>query len=69
MEEQTRLQEVSEVLAQKLVFYTDADRIAQKLQSPTLAVNSDTFLRLMDRIDECYTYVLDHVSALTGNPA
>jgi uncharacterized phage infection (PIP) family protein YhgE len=64
LEEQTQLSELSEQLSQRLVFFTDADRIAQKLQSPTVSVNSETFLQLLDRTDECYSYVLEHVSSL-----
>ena len=46
-----------------MVFYTEADRIAQKLTSSTLAVNSDGFFSLLDRIDECMVYILEHVSS------
>ena len=43
-----------------MIYFTEADRLAQKLQSPTLAVNSDMFFQILDRLDECALYVLDH---------
>ena len=62
LEEQTNLSTLSDQLAKRLVFYTEAERINQKLQSTTLSVNSETFVGLLERVDECYMYVLDHVS-------
>ncbi len=68
LEEQNRLTELSEEFSARLVYFTDADRIAQKLQSPTLSVNSETFLQLLDRIDECYAYILDNPSFKQSGP-
>ena len=64
LEEQTALSGLCEQLSQRLVFFTDADRIAQKLQSPAAianSVNSDSFLQILERIDECYSHVIEHV--------
>ena len=64
LEEQTALSELAEELSLRLVYFTDADRIAQKLQTPAAVantVNSDSFLQILDRIDECYSHVIDHV--------
>ena len=66
LEEQTALSGLCEQLSRRLVFFTDADRIAQKLQSPAAianSVNSDSFLQILDRIDECYSHVIEHVSS------
>ena len=62
LEEQTSLSSLSDQLSKRLIFFTEAERINTKLQSSTLAVNSEMFVGLLDRVDECYTYVLDHVS-------
>ena len=66
LEEQTALSALCEQLSQRLVFFSDADRIAQKLQSPVAianSVNSDSFLQILERIDECYSHVIEHVSS------
>ncbi len=62
LQEQERLSELSEQVKEKLVYFTEADRINQKLTGSTaISANSDTFFQLLDRIDECMLYVLDHV--------
>ncbi len=63
LQEQEDLARLSERIAERLVFFTEADRIGQKLTGSTLALsaNSDTFFQMLDRIDECMIYVLQHV--------
>ena len=71
LEEQTALSELAEQLSLRLVYFTDADRIAQKLQTPAAVantVNSDSFLQILDRIDECYSHVIEHVSVRRTQP-
>lgn len=61
LEEQTKLSSTNDKIGQKLVFFTEADRINQKLTSTTMSVNSDMFFQLLDKTDQCFLYVLSHV--------
>lgn len=60
LEEQTRLAEVSQQVQERLQVFTEADKVAQKLTSPTLSVHSETFLPLLARIDESIIYLKKH---------
>lgn len=62
LEEQTQLATLSQEIEKKLKFFTEADRINQKLTSTAVSVTSDLFIELLDKIDECMLYILDHVS-------
>lgn len=57
LQEQTRLAEVSQQVQDRLTVFQEADRVAQKLTSPTLSVHSETFLPLLARIDESISYL------------
>lgn len=61
MQEQTKLSALSDQISERLVFFTSVDKISQKLQSPTLSVNSDVFVEQLDLIDECILFNLAHV--------
>ncbi len=62
LQEQNRLAALSEQVRERLVYFTEAERINQKLTgAAAISANSDSFFQLLDRIDECMLYVLDHV--------
>ncbi len=62
LQEQNRLSTLSEQIKERLVYFTEVERINQKLTGATaISANSENFFQLLDRIDECMLYVLDHV--------
>ena len=62
LEEQTPLAKVSQQVQERLQVFNKADKVAQKLTSPTLSVHSETFFPLLARIDESITYLKKHPS-------
>jgi len=60
LEEQTKLAEVDRDLSERLMVFQSADKVAHKLTSPTLSVQSETFLPLLSTIDTSMVYLLSH---------
>eukprot|EP00092_Neocalanus_flemingeri_P004451 GFUD01004786.1.p1 GENE.GFUD01004786.1~~GFUD01004786.1.p1 ORF type:complete len:913 (+),score=335.84 GFUD01004786.1:66-2804(+) len=60
LEEQTKLAEVDRELGERLMVFQSADKVAHKLTSPTLSVQSETFLPLLSTIDTSMVYLLAH---------
>jgi len=60
LEEQTRLAELDRDLSERLLVFQSADKVAHKLTSPTLSVQSETFLPLLSTIDSSMLYLLAH---------
>jgi hypothetical protein len=66
LQEQNVLSALAEQIAQRLVFFSEADKMSVKLTSSSLSINSDAFLELLDRLDECMVYVIEHVRQLSS---
>jgi len=49
----------------RLQYFRALDRVAQRLASPALSVNSQVFRECLDKIDQCIEYMSTHVS-ITG---
>ncbi|XP_068242874.1 conserved oligomeric Golgi complex subunit 3 isoform X1 [Palaemon carinicauda] len=60
--EQTRLTNKADTVESKLTYFTEVDKISQKLNSPAFQVTSDGFIPLLAKIDECIGY-------MNGNPS
>lgn len=48
-----------------IIVYLWNDLSLQKLNSPTLSVNSEGFIPMLSKLDDCIEYVSSHVSSLT----
>ncbi|KAK9817306.1 hypothetical protein WJX72_012420 [[Myrmecia] bisecta] len=59
--EKERLVEFADALRSKLAYFDELERVSAQFHSASLAVESDHFLPLLKRLDECITYV-------TSNP-
>ncbi|BDA42423.1 Conserved oligomeric Golgi complex subunit 3 [Coccomyxa sp. Obi] len=57
VEEKERLVEFAEALRSKLAYFDELERIASQFHSGVMAVDSDHFLPILHRLDECITYV------------
>lgn len=60
--EQRQLNSIGDELRRRLNYFTQAEQLSQRLQSPTLSVSSDIFLDTLNRIDECLDYLRLNVS-------
>jgi len=60
LQEQTQLSETNSQLQEKLKVFQEYDKIVHKLESPTLSVQSETFLPLISRIDESISTLQEH---------
>lgn len=59
--EQKQLSEISYEIKRRLHYFTQAEQIAQRLQSPTLSVSSEIFVETLNKIDECLDYLKSNV--------
>ncbi|EIE20882.1 Sec34-domain-containing protein [Coccomyxa subellipsoidea C-169] len=57
VDEKERLVEFAEALRAKLAYFDELERIASQFHSGVMAVDSDHFLPILHRLDECITYV------------
>ncbi|XP_050680646.1 conserved oligomeric Golgi complex subunit 3 [Leptidea sinapis] len=58
--DQNKLSNIGDDLKQKLQYFTQVDHLSQRLNSPTISVNSDTFFNVISKIDECLEYMRAH---------
>jgi Sec34-like family len=61
MQEQERLNEISEDIRYRLKFFTQADHLIQRLQNPTFSPASEQFTDILKSIDEGMDYLKEHV--------
>lgn len=54
-------------IKQKLQYFTQVERLSQRLDSTTMSVNSEAFFNVLARIDECLEYMKTHVRYLFSN--
>lgn len=64
IQEQTKLNEISEDIRFRLKHFTQADHLTQRLQNPTFSPASDQFVDIINTIDECLDYIKEHVSII-----
>ena len=57
MVEKERLLQFADALRHKLQYFDELERVSAQFHSASLAVDSDSFLPLLERLDECITSV------------
>uniref|UniRef100_A0A3P9A7Z8 Conserved oligomeric Golgi complex subunit 3 n=1 Tax=Esox lucius TaxID=8010 RepID=A0A3P9A7Z8_ESOLU len=57
LEEQSELVDLAESIQQKLSYFNELENINTKLNSPTLSVNSEGFIPMLSKLDDCIEYV------------
>uniref|UniRef100_A0A673K7I7 Conserved oligomeric Golgi complex subunit 3 n=1 Tax=Sinocyclocheilus rhinocerous TaxID=307959 RepID=A0A673K7I7_9TELE len=60
LKEQSELVDLAESIQQKLSYFNELENINTKLNSPTLSVNSEGFIPMLSKLDECIEYVSSH---------
>ncbi|KAM3959001.1 conserved oligomeric Golgi complex subunit 3 [Aphomia sociella] len=55
--DQNKLSSIGEDIKQKLHYFTQVEHLSQRLSSPTMSVNSETFFIVLAKIDECLEYM------------
>ncbi|XP_042313287.1 conserved oligomeric Golgi complex subunit 3 isoform X2 [Sceloporus undulatus] len=60
LKEQSELVELTEDIHQKLSYFNELENINTKLTSPTLSVNSDGFIPMLAKLDDCIAYITSH---------
>ncbi|KAL8186710.1 UNVERIFIED_CONTAM: Golgi transport complex subunit 3 [Gekko kuhli] len=60
LKEQSELVELAENIQQKLSYFNELENINTKLNSPTLSVNSEGFIPMLAKLDDCITYISSH---------
>uniref|UniRef100_A0A4X1SEA2 Conserved oligomeric Golgi complex subunit 3 n=2 Tax=Sus scrofa TaxID=9823 RepID=A0A4X1SEA2_PIG len=60
LKEQSELVELAENIQQKLSYFNELETINTKLNSPTLSVNSEGFIPMLAKLDDCITYISSH---------
>ncbi|XP_041975634.1 conserved oligomeric Golgi complex subunit 3 [Aricia agestis] len=55
--DQTKLSEIGDDIKQKLHYFTQVEHLSQRLNSPTMSVNSESFFVVLAKIDECLEYM------------
>uniref|UniRef100_A0A672SJ30 Conserved oligomeric Golgi complex subunit 3 n=1 Tax=Sinocyclocheilus grahami TaxID=75366 RepID=A0A672SJ30_SINGR len=55
-----KLVDLAESIQQKLSYLNELENINTKLNSPTLSVNSEGFIPMLSKLDECIEYVSSH---------
>ncbi|XP_076026069.1 conserved oligomeric Golgi complex subunit 3 [Genypterus blacodes] len=60
LKEQAELVDLAENIQQKLSYFNELENINTKLNSPTLSVNSEGFIPMLSKLDDCIEYVSSH---------
>ncbi|XP_075895796.1 conserved oligomeric Golgi complex subunit 3 [Nelusetta ayraudi] len=60
LKEQSELVDLAESIQQKLSYFNELESINTKLNSPTLSVNSEGFIPMLSKLDDCVEYVSSH---------
>ncbi|NXX37495.1 COG3 protein, partial [Nicator chloris] len=58
----SELVDLAENIQQKLSYFNELENINTKLNSPTLSVNSEGFIPMLAKLDDCIAYISSHVS-------
>ncbi|XP_017151648.1 conserved oligomeric Golgi complex subunit 3 [Drosophila miranda] len=57
IDEQEKLQDLSNEIQRRLHYFSQVELLNQRLQSPTLSVASEAFRECLNKIDECLNYI------------
>jgi hypothetical protein len=57
LQEQNKLNDISEDIKKRLKYFTQAENISQRLLNPTFSVSNDTFVEILNTIDDCLDYM------------
>ncbi|XP_037562444.1 conserved oligomeric Golgi complex subunit 3 isoform X1 [Dermacentor silvarum] len=57
LDEQSKLMNAVETIAEKLRYFTELDTLSQKMASPDISVLSESFIPMLTRLDECIGYL------------
>ncbi|XP_075708379.1 conserved oligomeric Golgi complex subunit 3 isoform X3 [Rhinoderma darwinii] len=60
LKEQSELVNLAESIQQKLSYFNELENINTKLNSPTLSVNSEGFIPMLSKLDDCISYISSH---------
>lgn len=60
VKDRRRLAEFAQAIKNKLEYFDDLEQVANKLQSTNVDVESDSFLSMVKKLDECITFIGDH---------
>ncbi|KAM8975629.1 conserved oligomeric Golgi complex subunit 3 isoform 2-T2 [Pelodytes ibericus] len=60
LKEQSELVDLAESIQQKLSYFNELENINTKLHSPTLSVNSEGFIPMLAKLDDCIYYISSH---------
>ncbi|XP_075447231.1 conserved oligomeric Golgi complex subunit 3 isoform X1 [Ascaphus truei] len=60
LKEQSELVDLAENIQHKLSYFNDLENINTKLNSPTLSVNSEGFIPMLAKLDDCISYISSH---------
>ncbi|XP_073436380.1 conserved oligomeric Golgi complex subunit 3 isoform X2 [Dendrobates tinctorius] len=60
LKEQSELVNLAESIQQKLSYFNELENISTKLNSPTLSVNSEGFIPMLSKLDDCISYISSH---------
>ncbi|MBN3277693.1 COG3 protein, partial [Polyodon spathula] len=62
LKEQSQLVDLAESIQQKLSYFNELENINTKLNSSTLSVNSEGFVPMLAKLDDCIEYVSSHTN-------
>ncbi|XP_055640025.1 conserved oligomeric Golgi complex subunit 3 [Toxorhynchites rutilus septentrionalis] len=57
LQDQNKLNEIGKDIRKRLKYFTQAESIFQRLQNPTFSVSNDTFVDILNTIDDCLEYM------------
>ncbi|XP_053937399.1 conserved oligomeric Golgi complex subunit 3 isoform X2 [Cuculus canorus] len=67
LKEQSELVDLAENIQQKLSYFNELENINTKLNSPTLSVNSEGFIPMLAKLDDCIAYISSHDPSAVPN--
>ncbi|XP_050079211.1 conserved oligomeric Golgi complex subunit 3 [Anopheles maculipalpis] len=57
LQDQTRLNDTGDEIKKRLKYFTQAESISQRLHNPTFSVSNETFVDILNTIDDCIEYM------------
>uniref|UniRef100_A0A182I8B5 Conserved oligomeric Golgi complex subunit 3 n=1 Tax=Anopheles arabiensis TaxID=7173 RepID=A0A182I8B5_ANOAR len=57
LQDQARLSDTGEEIKKRLKYFTQAESISQRLHNPTFSVSNETFVDMLNTIDDCLEYM------------
>ncbi|XP_037866759.1 conserved oligomeric Golgi complex subunit 3 [Bombyx mori] len=58
--DQNKLSGIGDDIKKRLHYFTQVEHLSQRLNSPTMSVNSDAFFNVLAKIDECLDYMREN---------